>query len=119
MADADLVITSYGSLPRVPWLAETAWRLAILDEAQAIKNPGARQTRTVKQLRADARIALTGTPIENRLGDLWSIFDFINPGPARIREGSSRPSPSGSPSARRQTPTARCASWCGPMSCAA
>ena len=54
--------------------------LVILDEAQAIKNPGAKQTRTVKQLKADARIALTGTPIENRLGDLWSIFDFLNPG---------------------------------------
>jgi non-specific serine/threonine protein kinase len=52
----------------------------VIDEAQAIKNPDARQTRSVKQLRADARIALTGTPIENRLGDLWSIFDFINPG---------------------------------------
>jgi non-specific serine/threonine protein kinase len=52
----------------------------VIDEAQAIKNPAAKQTRTVKQLKADARIALTGTPIENRLGDLWSIFDFINPG---------------------------------------
>jgi len=80
VAGADLAITSYGYLSRVPWLAEMSWRLAILDEAQATKNPGSRQTRTVKQLRADARIALTGTPIENRLGDLWSIFDFINPG---------------------------------------
>jgi superfamily II DNA or RNA helicase len=79
-ADFDLAITSYAYLARVPWLTETSWRLAILDEAQAIKNPTAKQTRTVKQLRADARIALTGTPIENRLGDLWSIFDFINPG---------------------------------------
>ena len=80
LADIDLAITSYGFLARVPWLAATSWRLAVLDEAQAIKNPGAKQTRAVKQLRADARIALTGTPIENRLGDLWSIFDFINPG---------------------------------------
>ncbi|HEY6255023.1 MAG TPA: DEAD/DEAH box helicase [Xanthobacteraceae bacterium] len=80
LADADLAITSYGFLARVPWLARTSWRLAILDEAQTIKNPGAKQTKTVKQLRADARVALTGTPIENRLGDLWSIFDFINPG---------------------------------------
>jgi non-specific serine/threonine protein kinase len=54
--------------------------LVVLDEAQAVKNPAAKQTRTVKQLRAEARIALTGTPIENRLSDLWSIFDFINPG---------------------------------------
>ena len=80
LADVDLVITSYGFLARLPWLSATSWRLAVLDEAQAIKNPGARQTRMVKQLHADARIALTGTPIENRLGDLWSIFDFINPG---------------------------------------
>jgi superfamily II DNA or RNA helicase len=80
LADVDLAITSYGFLARVPWLASTAWHLVILDEAQAIKNPGSRQTRMVKQLRADARVALTGTPIENRLGDLWSIFDFINPG---------------------------------------
>ncbi len=79
-ADVDLAITSYGFLARVPSMATTSWRLAILDEAQAIKNPGAKQTKAVKQLRADARIALTGTPIENRLGDLWSIFDFVNPG---------------------------------------
>jgi non-specific serine/threonine protein kinase len=76
----DLVITSYGSLLRVPWIAETAWQLAVLDEAQAIKNPDAKQTRTVKRLKARVRFALTGTPIENRLGDLWSIFDFVNPG---------------------------------------
>jgi superfamily II DNA or RNA helicase len=80
LEDVDLVITSYGYLARVPWLSSTSWRLAVLDEAQAIKNPSAKQTRAVKQLRADVRIALTGTPIENRLGDLWSIFDFINPG---------------------------------------
>ena len=80
LADADLVITSYGSLARVPWLGSTPWRLVILDEAQAIKNPAAKQTKSVKALRADTRIALTGTPIENRLGDLWSIFDFVNPG---------------------------------------
>ena len=80
LADVDLAITSYGFLARVSWLATTSWRLAILDEAQAIKNPGTKQTKAVKQLRADARVALTGTPIENRLGDLWSIFDFINPG---------------------------------------
>ncbi len=80
LANADLAITSYGYLARVPWISAMSWRLAVLDEAQAIKNPAARQTKAVKQLRADVRIALTGTPIENRLGDLWSIFDFINPG---------------------------------------
>ena len=78
--DIDLVITSYASLLRVPWIADVGWRLAVLDEAQAIKNPDAKQTRAVKQLKAGARLALTGTPVENRLGDLWSIFDFVNPG---------------------------------------
>ncbi|MFZ2159189.1 MAG: DEAD/DEAH box helicase [Bradyrhizobium sp.] len=80
LAGVDLVITSYGFLARSPWLGVTPWRMVVLDEAQAIKNPAAKQTKIVKQLRADTRIALTGTPIENRLGDLWSIFDFINPG---------------------------------------
>ena len=80
IAGVDLVITSYGSLLRVPGLLATPWRLAILDEAQAIKTPGAKQTRAAKQIDARARIALSGTPVENRLGDLWSIFDFLNPG---------------------------------------
>jgi len=79
-AQLDLAITSYGSLLRLPILTATAWRFAILDEAQAIKNPNAKQTKAAKALKAKARIALTGTPVENHLGDLWSIFDFINPG---------------------------------------
>ena len=78
--ERDLVITTYGTLPRLAWLSERAWDLVILDEAQAIKNPGAKQTRACKALKARARIALTGTPVENRLGDLWSMFDFLNPG---------------------------------------
>ena len=80
VGDVDLVITSYGATRTLPWLCGVRWNLVVLDEAQAIKNPGAQQTRAVKALDARARIALTGTPIENRLGDLWSIFDFINPG---------------------------------------
>ncbi|HEX2829767.1 MAG TPA: DEAD/DEAH box helicase [Burkholderiales bacterium] len=79
-AQRDLVITSYGSLSRFAWLRETGWRTVVLDEAQAIRNPGTQQSRAAKALKGDARIALTGTPIENKLGDLWSIFDFINPG---------------------------------------
>ncbi len=79
-AGLDLAITSYGSLLRIPGLSQVAWRFAILDEAQAIKNPNAKQTKAVKALDARSRIALTGTPVENHLGDLWSIFDFINPG---------------------------------------
>ncbi len=76
----DLVVTTYGMLLRQPWLLEIDWRLVVLDEAQAIKNPAARQTKAVKQLKAKSRIALTGTPVENRLSDLWSLFDFLCPG---------------------------------------
>jgi superfamily II DNA or RNA helicase len=77
---ADLVITTYGMLARMEPLRQRAWNLAILDEAQAIKNPGTRQAKAVKELKAAGRFALTGTPVENRAGDLWSIFDFLNPG---------------------------------------
>jgi superfamily II DNA or RNA helicase len=80
MAAIDVVMTSYGTLIRLPWLQETQWSLVVLDEAQAIKNPAARQTRAVKALKSRVRLALTGTPVENRLGDLWSLFDFICPG---------------------------------------
>jgi non-specific serine/threonine protein kinase len=76
----DLAITTYGMLIRLETLRKRRWRLVILDEAQAIKNSGARQTRAVKELESDGRVALTGTPIENRLSDLWSLFDFLNPG---------------------------------------
>lgn len=79
-AGLDLVITTYGMLLKQEWLRRPEWSLVILDEAQAIKNPGARQTRAVKELKAPVRIALTGTPVENSLGDLWSLFDFLNPG---------------------------------------
>jgi non-specific serine/threonine protein kinase len=80
LGGTDLVITTYGTLARVDALRAREWSLAILDEAQAIKNPGARQTQAVKTLKSRARIALTGTPVENRLGDLWSIYDFLSPG---------------------------------------
>jgi superfamily II DNA or RNA helicase len=76
----DLVITTYALSQRYKWLADYPWHCVILDEAQAIKNPGTKQTQAVKGLSAVHRIALTGTPIENRLGDLWSLFDFLNPG---------------------------------------
>src|SRR5881628_3039289 len=80
LGSTDLVITTYGTLARIEALRAREWSLVILDEAQAIKNPGARQTQAVKALKAHARIALTGTPVENRLGDLWSIYDFLDPG---------------------------------------
>lgn len=80
LRNVDVVITSYGTLLRIPWLANVSWNLLVLDEAQAIKNPSAKQAQAAKRLKTAVRFALTGTPIENRLGDLWSIFDFINPG---------------------------------------
>jgi superfamily II DNA or RNA helicase len=76
----DLVITTYGMAARLAWLRQRDWGVVILDEAQAIKNSGTRQTRAVKELKARSRIAMTGTPVENRLSDLWSLFDFLNPG---------------------------------------
>lgn len=76
----DLLLTTYGYLQRLPALLNQPWTLAILDEAQAVKNPGTAQSRAVRKLAAQARIALTGTPVENQLGDLWSLFDFLNPG---------------------------------------
>jgi superfamily II DNA or RNA helicase len=80
LASVDLVVTSYGMLTRHGWLRATRWSWVIFDEAQALKNPGTRQGKAARQLDAEVRIALTGTPIENRLGDLWSLFDIINPG---------------------------------------
>ena len=80
MKGADLVITTYSQVARIEWLARCDWRLVILDEAQAIKNPGAGQTKAVKKLKTPARIAMSGTPVENRPGDLWSLCDFLNPG---------------------------------------
>ncbi|MGO9810290.1 MAG: DEAD/DEAH box helicase [Isosphaeraceae bacterium] len=76
----DLLITTYGMLSRSEWVRQYDWDLVILDEAQAIKNSGTRQSRTVKELKSAARVVMTGTPVENRLSDLWSLFDFLNPG---------------------------------------
>ena len=80
LAAADAVLTTYGMLQRQKWLRTPTWNLIVLDEAQAIKNPGTQQSKAVKTLSGRARIALTGTPVENRLSDLWSLFDFICPG---------------------------------------
>src|SRR5438093_6790709 len=77
----DLIVTNYALLRRdLEALQKFEFRAIILDEAQFIKNPSAQVTQSVKQLRADQRLALTGTPLENRLLDLWSIVDFIQPG---------------------------------------
>ena len=76
----DLVITTYANASRQQWPTLLTWSLVILDEAQAIKNAGAAQTRSVKKIPCNGRIVLTGTPVENQLGDLWSLFDFCCPG---------------------------------------
>ncbi len=81
LADADLVITTYGVATRDrAALAEVNWARVVCDEAQNIKNHATRQAQAVRALPAGSRIALTGTPVENRLGELWSIMDFTNPG---------------------------------------
>ena len=78
---ADLVITTYHLAARDQAdLAEANWRRVVLDEAQNIKNPAAKQSRAIRSLPAPQRLALTGTPVENRLSELWSIMDFCNPG---------------------------------------
>jgi SNF2 family DNA or RNA helicase len=77
----DVLITSYALVRKDLKLFEgMRWRRVVLDEAQNIKNPVAAQTKAILKLTADHRLALTGTPVENRLLDLWSIFNFLNPG---------------------------------------
>jgi superfamily II DNA or RNA helicase len=80
-ADADLVLTTYGTLRRdIVKLQGRHFDYAVLDEAQNIKNPGTATAKAARLLNADHRLALTGTPVENHLGELWSIFEFLNPG---------------------------------------
>ncbi|MEP6491857.1 MAG: DEAD/DEAH box helicase [bacterium] len=77
----DVVITTYGTLRRdAVKLASIDFDYAILDEAQAIKTAGSASSKAARLLRADHRVAMTGTPIENRLEELWSLFEFLNPG---------------------------------------
>lgn len=77
---AFLNITTYGMIPRIKELKDINWTCIILDEAQAIKNPATKQTKEIKKLSGRMRIAMTGTPIENDLTNLWSLFDFLNKG---------------------------------------
>ena len=78
--DAFLNITTYGMASRIKELKDVEWSCIILDEAQAIKNPATKQTKEIKKLSGRMRIAMTGTPIENDLTNLWSLFDFLNKG---------------------------------------
>ncbi|MBV7276554.1 DEAD/DEAH box helicase family protein [Clostridium sp. PL3] len=75
-----LYITTYGMAVRMEKIKDICWDILILDEAQAIKNPGTKQTKVIKQIKAKTKIAMTGTPIENKLSDLWSLFDFLDAG---------------------------------------
>jgi SNF2 family DNA or RNA helicase len=81
VAEADLVVTTYATAARDgDDLAQVAWRRLVLDEAQAVKNSRATHARAVRRFTAEHRVALTGTPVENRLSELWSIMDVLNPG---------------------------------------
>jgi hypothetical protein len=87
-AKADVVITTYGTAVRdMDALAELEWAQVALDEAQAIKNHTSETAQQLRRLQARTRVALTGTPIENGLGDLWAILDFTNPGLVGQRAG--------------------------------
>lgn len=77
---AFLTVTTYGMAARIEGLQSIKWDCVILDEAQAIKNPLTKQTRGIKKLPARMRVAMTGTPVENDLTNLWSLFDFLNKG---------------------------------------
>ncbi|HVX83989.1 MAG TPA: DEAD/DEAH box helicase [Phycisphaerae bacterium] len=80
-ADADIILTTYGTLRSdVAFLKDYRFDYAILDEAQAIKNAQTESAKAVRLLQADHRLALSGTPVQNHLGELWSLFEFLNPG---------------------------------------
>ncbi|SHH26211.1 DEAD/DEAH box helicase [Clostridium grantii] len=80
LKDYQVIITTYTMISKQVWLHDINWDLLILDEAQAIKNAGSIKTKTAKKIKSSFRIAMTGTPIENSLSDLWSLFDFLNSG---------------------------------------
>lgn len=86
----DAIVTTYGTLRNdVASLREVNFRYVILDEAQAIKNPDSQAAKASRLIQADHRLAMTGTPVENHLGDLWSLFEFLNPGILGRKFGSS------------------------------
>ena len=81
IAAADIVLTTYPLLARdVEVLAAQSWHMVVIDEAQAVKNPATAAAQALRRLDARHRLALTGTPLENHLGELWALFDFVSPG---------------------------------------
>jgi len=104
--DVDLAVTSYALLRRdLESLSEVDWRFVVLDEAQAIKNPDSQTARAARTIPAAMRLALTGTPIENKLAELWSLMEFLNPGffgaRKRFEERLAGPAAGGDPHALR------------------
>lgn len=79
LAPGSIVLTSYPLLRAEPVLSQTQWAIAVFDEAQQLKNPGSQATRAARSVRAESKIAMTGTPVENSLDELWSIFSVANP----------------------------------------
>ena len=113
----DVVLTTYGTVLRSPWMAERCWGVVVLDEAQAIKNPDAKQTRALKSLRARMRLALTGTPVENRLSICGPCStSFVLACSDRQNSSGTRPR-RWKPTAPRATPPY--ATWSAPTSCGA
>ena len=91
-ADEDVVLTSYSLLQRdVEALEQVHWSAVILDEAQNIKNPESKQARAAVRSKSGYRIALTGTPVENHVGDLWSLMEFLNSGLLGSQSGIQAP----------------------------
>jgi len=81
LSGAQVILTTYGTLlSDIGWLKDVEFDCAILDESQAVKNSGALTSKAARLLRARQRLALSGTPVENHLGELWSLMDFLNPG---------------------------------------
>jgi superfamily II DNA or RNA helicase len=79
--DADIIVTTYGTLRSdIAWMKDFRFDYAILDEAQAVKNSASQSAKAVRLITARHRLALSGTPVQNHLGELWSLFDFLNPG---------------------------------------
>lgn len=81
LEEYDLILTSYGVIRLdLDIFQDKTWFICVIDEAQNIKNPNTQQTKAIKSIKAENKVALTGTPIENKLTDYWSIFDFVNKG---------------------------------------
>ena len=116
LTGADLVITTYALAARDrEALAAVPWRRVVCDEAQNIKNAGTRQARAVRALPAGSRLALTGTPVENHLGELWSIMEFTSPGLLGPAESSGRASRSRSSGTATRRPRTGCKRLTGPF----